>query len=142
MRSRSKTTSNGPQRLRRVGAQAVLVLVAAALAAAVWLRSSQPEPAAPVDAPTTKPAPQATVAPEDWDLPDDLPPLPLPTAPLPRAAYAIRAAYEFAARQPEILEGLPCYCGCQRLGHRSIRACFVAARGTAGRITWDAHAMG
>lgn len=72
----------------------------------------------------------------------DLPPLPLPRSPLPRSASAVRAAYEFAARNPEVLERLPCYCGCERLGHSSNRHCFVAGRSASGGVTWDAHGMG
>lgn len=72
----------------------------------------------------------------------DLPPLPLPRGPLPRSASAVQAAYEFAARHPEVLERLPCFCGCERLGHSSNRHCFVASRQADGRVTWDAHGMG
>ena len=121
---------------------ALVVLVAAGLVVAVLWRSSEPERAAAVDPPSAGAGSRAAVVPEDWTLPDDLPPLPVPKAPLPRAAHAVRAAYESAARQPEVLEQLPCYCGCRKLGHRSNRDCFVAARDLAGRVTWDAHGMG
>jgi len=137
-RRRARKNSKPP----RVAA-ALAVLVAAAFAAAVLWRSSQPERASAVAPPSTGRGSQAAVAHEDWDLPDDLPPLPLPKALLPRAAPAVRAAYEFAARHPEVLEQVPCYCGCRTLGHRSSRDCFVAARDAAsGRVTWDAHGMG
>lgn len=72
----------------------------------------------------------------------DLPPLPRPRGLLPRSAPAVQAAYEFAARHPEVLERLPCFCGCERLGHSSNRHCFVAGRQADGRVTWDAHGMG
>ncbi len=72
----------------------------------------------------------------------DLPPLPVPRSALPRSASAVQAAYEFAARHPEVLERLPCFCGCERLGHGSNRHCFVAGRQADGRVTWDAHGMG
>jgi hypothetical protein len=78
----------------------------------------------------------------DWALPADLPALPLPTTALPRPADAVRVAYEFAARHPEVLGQLPCFCGCHKLGHRSNHDCFVAARDAGGRVTWDAHGMG
>ena len=139
MGSRRKTSTRSKQPWI---AAALAVLVAAGLAVAVLWRSSQSERAAAGASPSTGRGSQPGVAHEDWALPDDLPPLPLPKALLPRAAHAVRSAYEFAARHPDVLEQLPCYCGCQRLGHRSNRDCFVAARGTAGRVTWDAHGMG
>lgn len=58
-----------------------------------------------------------------------------------RPREAVRAAYEFAARHPEILSYIPCFCGCQRKGHRSNHDCFVASRDEQGHVTWDAHAM-
>jgi hypothetical protein len=61
---------------------------------------------------------------------------------LPRPAVAVQAAYEFAARHPEVLGQLPCFCGCDKLGHRSNHDCFVAARDAGERVTWDAHGMG
>jgi hypothetical protein len=95
-------------------------------------RDTAPTPGAPGTAPT----------PADWALPADLPALPLPTTALARPAVAVRVAYEFAARHPEVLGQLPCFCGCHKLGHRSNHDCFVAARDAGGRVTWDAHAMG
>ena len=87
-------------------------------------------------------APSAAATAPDWFLSADLPALPNPRAPLPRAPFAVRAAYEFAARHPEVLENVPCFCGCDKLGHRSNHDCFVAARDGAGRVTWGAHGMG
>ena len=94
--------------------------------------ASPPTPGAPGTGPTL-----AYLA-----LPADLPALPLPTTALARPALAVRVAYEFAARHPEILGQLPCFCGCHKLGHRSNHDCFVAARDEGGRVTWDAHGMG
>lgn len=70
----------------------------------------------------------------------DLPPLPLasaPSGPLP----VVRAAYEFAARHPEVLKYIPCFCGCEQEGHGANDDCFVAARSPDGRIVWDPHGM-
>ena len=38
--------------------------------------------------------------------------------PLPMAE--VQQVYEFAARHPEVLQYMPCYCGCERLGTRRI----------------------
>lgn len=37
----------------------------------------------------------------------------------------IRKAYEMAIHHPEVLEYMPCYCGCYEQGHESNRDCFV-----------------
>ncbi len=33
--------------------------------------------------------------------------------------------YEFAARRPDVMHYLPCFCGCWRVGHESAYDCFV-----------------
>lgn len=72
-----------------------------------------------------------------------LPPLPAvsfqPVRPLPIA----QQVYEFAARHPEVLQYIPCYCGCERVGHNGNHDCFVKSRAANGRITeWDTHGLG
>lgn len=34
------------------------------------------------------------------------------------AAPAVRELYEFAARRPNVLHYVPCFCGCRSAGHR------------------------
>ena len=49
---------------------------------------------------------------------------------------------EFAAEHPEVLSYVPCYCGCERSGHRGNEDCFVTARDTNGDVTqWEPHGM-
>jgi hypothetical protein len=70
-----------------------------------------------------------------------------PLPPLPRVDYTpvrpmsmIQQVYEFAARHPEVLQYVPCYCGCERQGHRGNHDCFVKSRAADGRIIqWDEH---
>ncbi len=70
---------------------------------------------------------------------DRLPPLPYDPMPA-RPPDVVRAAYLFAAEHPEILGYVPCYCGCERSGHRGNDDCFVAARDANGDVTaWEAH---
>lgn len=61
-----------------------------------------------------------------------------------RPPEMVRAAYEFAARHPEVLRYIPCFCGCERGGHRGNEDCFVGSRDAAtGRVTeWETHALG
>lgn len=51
-----------------------------------------------------------------------------------------QAAYHFAIARPDVLQWLPCYCGCGGMGHGSNLDCFVAGRGDDGAITWEEHA--
>lgn len=41
------------------------------------------------------------------------------------AAPAVRELYEFAARRPDVLHYVPCFCGCRSAGHRSAYDCFI-----------------
>jgi Protein of unknown function with PCYCGC motif len=73
-----------------------------------------------------------------------------PLPPLNTAGYALarplavtRAAYEFAARHPEVSRYVPCYCGCEADGHRNNEMCFVGRRDAAGNVVeWDTHGFG
>ena len=73
-----------------------------------------------------------------------------PLPPLPKVNYepsasmaVVQQVYEFAARHPEVLQYMPCYCGCERVGHGGNHDCFVKSRASNGRITeWDAHGIG
>jgi hypothetical protein len=73
-----------------------------------------------------------------------------PLPPLNTAGYALarplavtRAAYEFAARHPEVSRFVPCYCGCEADGHRNNEMCFIGRRDAAGNVVeWDTHGFG
>jgi hypothetical protein len=69
--------------------------------------------------------------------------LPFPTSPYapPRPPDVIRAVYTFAARHPEVLHYVPCFCGCQRSGHSGNDDCFIKGRESSGRPIWDPHGM-
>ena len=72
------------------------------------------------------------------------------TPPLPTVGYApvrpmdvVRATYDFAAQHPEILNYVPCYCGCGAQGHKANESCFVARRDAKGNVLqWDEHGFG
>src|SRR5438132_8179148 len=58
-----------------------------------------------------------------------LPPLPFSkTDRLPMPADVVTNIFHFAAEHPEVLTYVPCFCGCQHLGHRGNEDCFVKAR--------------
>ena len=101
------------------------------------LASAGPAPA--VAAPAPDPQPAAVLGPHPQK---DFPPLQLPAYPLSRSPEMITAAYRFAAEHPEILTYVPCFCGCERGGHRGNEDCFVQKRGANGDVTeWTEHGM-
>jgi hypothetical protein len=72
-----------------------------------------------------------------------LPALPRVSFEPPRPQAVVQQVYEFAARHPEVLQYVPCYCGCERQGHTANHSCFVKSRAADGRVTeWDTHGLG
>ena len=72
-----------------------------------------------------------------------LPALPRVSFDPPRPQAVVQQVYEFAARHPEVLQYVPCYCGCERQGHTANHSCFVKSRAADGRVTeWDSHGLG
>lgn len=97
-------------------------------------KSAAAAPMTPVDPPEAAklgPHPQA-----------NLPPLPFDPEPPARPIDVVRAAYQFAAEHPEVLSYVPCYCGCERSGHRGNEDCFVTRRDANGDVVeWEPHGM-
>lgn len=71
-----------------------------------------------------------------------LPPLPTVRFASARPQPITRAAYEFAARHPEVLKHIPCFCGCERNGHGNNEDCFIARRNADGSLQWSPHGIG
>ena len=74
-----------------------------------------------------------------WD--SSWPPLPESGEPA-RPIEVVRAMYASAARRPDVLQHMPCYCGCEKQGHQSNRDCFVKGKTKAGLPKWDAMGYG
>src|SRR4249920_830837 len=73
---------------------------------------------------------------------ENLPALQFPGYAPPRPPEVVRAAYKFAAEHPEVLSYVPCFCGCERSGHRGNEDCFVKSRAANGDVTqWEPHGM-
>jgi hypothetical protein len=132
------------ERARSIGpliAIAVLALVIVGVFA--FNRGSDDAPAAAA-APAATPAvvdppPAAALGPHPQE---NLPAIPFDGNPPARPAEVVRAVYKFAAEHPEVLSYVPCYCGCEREGHRGNEDCFVAARNAKGDVTqWDPHGV-
>jgi hypothetical protein len=52
----------------------------------------------------------------------------------------VEDAYRFAAAHPDVLQYIPCFCGCGNIGHRHNGDCYVQDRLEDGRITFTSHA--
>lgn len=134
---------------RRAAGPAILALSVAALAA--WLVLARratdgpshglPPPSTTIRAAPRPPRTEAPRATPTTHAPAALPPLPAMPAVPPRPPAVVRAAYRFAAEHPEVLERMPCFCGCERRGHRSNHDCFIAGRDVHGEPIWDRHGM-
>ncbi len=60
-----------------------------------------------------------------------------------RAAPArVREAYRFTAANPDIMQQIPCYCGCGAMGHTSNYDCYITSVGTDETLAFDSHALG
>lgn len=127
---------------RQLLAAAAVLFAAALVVASVSVDAEQAQARTP--APPTRGVPAVPAASQARPAPPGaLPPLPSvsfePVRPMP----VVQQVYEFAARHPEVLAYIPCYCGCERIGHKANHDCFVKSRATNGRITeWDTHGMG
>ena len=71
----------------------------------------------------------------------ELPPIPVSFYAPARPMEIVRAVYTFAARHPEVLHYVPCFCGCQNSGHKDNDDCFIQSRDASGRPTWEPHGM-
>ncbi len=58
------------------------------------------------------------------------------------APVSVLQAYQFAGANADILQQIPCYCGCGAMGHTSNYSCYVQSVDTNGTITFDNHALG
>ena len=94
--------------------------------------STVAEPAAPVAVQFTPPPPAYK---------GELPPLPVSGFAPARPPEVVNAVYTFAARHPEVLHYVPCFCGCERSGHKGNDDCFIRSRDANGRPTWEEHGM-
>jgi len=138
------TPPSEPKRSSTPLIAAGIVLVLAIVGLVAYTRSGQPEPAAQVAQAATPPAiidppAAAKLGPHPQA---SLPPLPFQAYPPPRPMETVRAVYKFAAEHPEILSYVPCFCGCERGGHRGNDDCFVKARNAEGDVTeWEPHGL-
>ena len=69
------------------------------------------------------------------------PPLPSPPQRRHQVPQDLHGAYAYAAQHPEVLQHIPCYCGCVRDGHRGNLNCFVTGFRADGAPIWTDHSF-
>ena len=126
-----------------VGALVVIVAIAGGLA---YTRSGRDAAVVESDGQTARATTDATQAAPTPPLKPhkqaNLPPLPFQAYAPPRPPAVVQAAYVFAAEHPEILSYVPCFCGCERAGHKGNEDCFVARRDSDGDVVeWEPHGL-
>jgi len=57
-----------------------------------------------------------------------------------QSSAKVQETYRYAAAHSEVLQYIPCYCGCRNIGHRHNGDCYVQERHADGRITFTSHA--
>lgn len=58
-------------------------------------------------------------------------------ADISRAPARVREAYRFAVANREVLQWIPCYCGCGAEGHTSNASCYVKDLSRPGNLIFD-----
>jgi hypothetical protein len=83
----------------------------------------------------TEPSQRTT---SNGDQLETVPPGSLPSFAQQRS-LKMQEVYRYAVAHGEILQYIPCFCGCAKLGHRHNGDCYVAERLPDGRITFTNH---
>jgi hypothetical protein len=123
-----------------------LIAVVAVAGVSLWPGDSATEQAADaaIDEPAEIERPYIATRASSPKPAADAPIPPLPAVPnnLPRSPEVVNAAYTFAAQNPDILEYVPCFCGCESRGHTGNASCFVESRNPDGSVRqWDTHGV-
>ena len=52
----------------------------------------------------------------------------------------VEEAYRYALERPDVIQWMPCYCGCAAMEHRSNLDCFFRSRMAGGAVGFEEHA--
>lgn len=61
---------------------------------------------------------------------------------LRRLSPDIQEVYRFALANRDVLEKIPCYCGCGAIGHMNNYVCYVQSASDSGQVVFDFHGAG
>src|SRR3990170_4279430 len=128
MKSQGGSRTPSARRRSSSGPTLAIVAVVAALGAFMYLRQDSG------GGPAGTSAAQPPAAASKPHVQETLPALNFPAYTLQRPHDVIRAAYRFAAEHPEVLNYVPCYCGCEAGGHQGNHDCFVRERAGNGDV--------
>ncbi len=104
----------------------LLLLLVLFLAVTTGLAACGSQPAASPAGAEIELAPASALPPELQDAPAE-----------------VKEAYRFAIANKELLQQIPCFCGCNAVGHTSNYSCYVADDGGPGDVLqFDSHAAG
>jgi Protein of unknown function with PCYCGC motif len=126
--------------MESVGSTGVNVVRLSLVLAALGLMVANCGGAAPSPPPAAAAAPPVFQPRAGFD--GRLPPLPVVRFASARPAPLTQAAYAFAARHPDVLRHIPCFCGCERNGHGHNEDCFISRRNADGSPEWNPHGIG
>lgn len=59
-----------------------------------------------------------------------------------QASPEAQQAYRFAVAHPDVLQYIPCYCGCNSAGHTSNKDCYIREVRPGGVVVLDPHGFG
>jgi hypothetical protein len=59
-----------------------------------------------------------------------------------QAPVLVRESYQFAVSNPDVLQEIPCYCGCGAMGHTSNYSCYAEGTEAERNLRFDNHALG
>ena len=59
-----------------------------------------------------------------------------------KAPVSVQQAYQFAVANADLIQSIPCYCGCGAMGHTSNYSCYVSGENQDGSLKFDEHALG
>lgn len=59
-----------------------------------------------------------------------------------QASPEAQQAYRFAVAHPDVLQYIPCYCGCGSVGHTSNKDCYLREVRPGGVVVLDPHGFG
>ena len=91
--------------------------------------------------PVPRPTATAASAPEaSVDTAIELAPISALPSELQQLPLEVQEAYRFALANPDVLDVIPCYCGCNGVGHENNRMCYIHSETADGRIVFDSHA--
>ncbi|MGE8205068.1 PCYCGC motif-containing (lipo)protein [Heyndrickxia sp. NPDC080065] len=60
---------------------------------------------------------------------------------LANTSETVQTIYQAAASHKELLEHMPCYCGCGEMGHQNNYDCFIQENKQNGAVVWDEHGV-